>query len=121
MAPTFKVADRKKCSDIVALYDEVTLQVQMKGIHQWDYPWREDIVKEAIDRHEVYTSELGGIIVGAFWIGRVGNFSGLQVGRRQPVPFKDRHSPNLSGAWDWKRNRFFLMLFSGNRRQAPLP
>lgn len=79
MALTFRVADGKKSSDIVALYDEVTLQLHRKGIHQWDYPWRADIVKDAIERREVYIVELNGIVVGAFWLGDAGNFTGLRV------------------------------------------
>ncbi|RDU37750.1 hypothetical protein DRW41_07955 [Neobacillus piezotolerans] len=97
MAATFKVADLKKCSDIVELYNEVTLQLQRKGIQQWDYPWREDIVKEAIDRREVYTAELNGTIVGAFWIGRAGHFSGLRVEEGSQYLSKIAILPNYQG------------------------
>lgn len=79
MAFTFQVADGKKSSDIVALYNDVTLQLHRKGIHQWEYPWRADIVKRAIERREVYIVEFNGIAVGAFLLGETSDFQGLRV------------------------------------------
>ncbi|WP_316569571.1 GNAT family N-acetyltransferase [Neobacillus sp. YIM B06451] len=97
MAVTFNLANRKKCSDIIALYNEVTLQLHRKGIHQWDYPWRADIVKDAIDRCEVYTVEMGGNIIGAFCIGRADNFLGLQVDEGALYLSKIAILPNYQG------------------------
>ncbi|WP_409272039.1 GNAT family N-acetyltransferase [Neobacillus sp. SCS-31] len=79
MAATFNVADGENCSDIIALYNEVTLHLYRKGINQWDYPWRADILEDAIERREVFTAGLDGIIVGAFWIVKAANFSALQM------------------------------------------
>ncbi len=118
MAATFKIADLKNCHEIVELYNEVTLKLLRKGIHQWDYPWRVDCVKDAIQKREVYKAELDGSIVGAFWIGEANNFSGLLVEKGSLYLSKIAILPHFQGHGIGREIVSFARSFANNTGTA---
>ncbi|MDC3425100.1 GNAT family N-acetyltransferase [Aquibacillus sp. 3ASR75-11] len=64
---------------LLYILNAVTLDLQQKGINQWDYPWDEDDIFNQIRNHYSYVLLLDEKIIGTFCINNIENINGLSV------------------------------------------
>ncbi len=53
---------------VMKILDEVTEDLLDKDINQWEYPWKEEVIKEDIIKSRIFLVVYEGVIIGTFSI-----------------------------------------------------
>jgi GNAT superfamily N-acetyltransferase len=67
---------------VLYILNETTLNLQLKGIHQWGYPWDNTEIVNQIKNNHSYILLVDGIIIGTFCINDIDHINELSVDAR---------------------------------------
>jgi len=62
-------------SQLVYILNEVTLNLQQKGIHQWEYPWDNNKIKNQLKNNYLYVLLVEEEMIGTFCIYDIDNIN----------------------------------------------
>jgi GNAT superfamily N-acetyltransferase len=74
-----RLAKLEDLDQILKVFNDVTLDLQNKGINQWSYPWKPKIIENAIKSNHSYVLLLDEKVIGTFFISDVDSLSELSI------------------------------------------
>jgi ribosomal protein S18 acetylase RimI-like enzyme len=74
-----RLAKAEDLEQVLNVLNDVTLDLQKKGINQWSYPWNREIIENAIKNNYCYVLLLGEKVIGTFCISDIDSLSELPI------------------------------------------
>lgn len=74
-----RLAKLKDLEQVVFILNEATLELQQKGIHQWEYPWDKNKIQNQIKNNYSYVLLRHNKIIGTFCINDIDYINDLTV------------------------------------------
>ena len=92
-----KLATLIDWEQVLNVLNKVTLDLQKKGINQWDYPWdANEIISEIKDNH-LYVLIIDSEIIGTFCIKEIDSLSELEINFNSEYLYKIAILPEYQG------------------------
>ncbi|SFG33935.1 GNAT family N-acetyltransferase [Sporolactobacillus nakayamae] len=66
-----RAAKPSDLTQILTILNEVSRDLQEKGVNQWNYPWDQEPIEDALKQNQAFMLTLGNHVIGTFFISEI--------------------------------------------------